>query len=185
MDAKQVTDMFVEAGWITADQAHAFIQETTTTEKPIEQVMVEQGIVTEEQFFQLIADSLGTEVVDLSTFDGASHTLQLVPAGLARLHGALPIGFSENTIYIALIDPLNSQVAEDLRFALGREIHLVVAPPARVRAMILEYYGAEVSSMEEVLAQLGDNTEVTLAESGADEFNAQLATQEALSLIHI
>lgn len=179
MDAKQVTDMFLEAGWITAEQAHAFIQESVTTEKPIEQVMVDQGIVAEDQFFQLIAESLGTETVDLSTFDGASHILQLIPAGLARLHGALPVGFSENTIYVALVDPLNTQVAEDLRFALGREIHMVVASPAKVRAMITEYYGAEVSSMEEVLAQLGDNTEVTLAEGGADEFNAQLAAQEA------
>ncbi len=179
MDAKQVTDMFVEAGWITADQGHAFVQETTTTEKPIEQVIVEQGIVSEEQFFQLIADSLGTEVVDLSTFAGESHILHLIPGGLARLHGALPVNFSENTISVALVDPLNTQIAEDLRFALGREIHLVVAPPAQVRALISEYYGAEVSSMEEILAQLGDNTEVTLAEGSADEFNAQLVAQEA------
>lgn len=179
MDAKQVTDMFLEAGWITAEQAHAFIQEAVTTEKPIEQVMVDQGIVSEEQFYHLIAESLGTETVDLSTFDGASHILQLIPAGLARLHGALPIAFSENTIYVALSDPLNTQIAEDLRFALGREIHMVVASPSKVRAMITEYYGAEVSSMEDVLKQLGDNTEVTLAEGGADDFNAQLAAQEA------
>jgi len=179
MDAKQVTDIFVEAGWLTAEQAHAYVQEVVTTDKQIEEVMVDSGLLSEEQFYQLIADSLGSEVVDLSKFEGASDTIHLIPAGLARLHGAMPIGFAENTIYVALIDPLNTQAAEDLRFALGREIHLMVAPPARVRGMIEEFYGAEVSSMEEMMAQLGDSAELTMRDDSEGEFNSQLAAQEA------
>jgi len=179
MDSKQITDIFVEAGWMTADQANAFIQESATSEKAIEHVIIESGLISEQQFFQVIAESIGTESVDLDTFDGASHILHLIPAGLARLHGALPVGASDNTIYVALTDPFNSQAAEDLRFALGREIHPVVAPSSKVRALIEEYYGSEVSSMEDVLAQLGNNTEVTLAAEGEAEFNAQLVAQEA------
>ncbi|HEY5705855.1 MAG TPA: GspE/PulE family protein [Terrimicrobiaceae bacterium] len=179
MDSKQVAEMFAQAGWISPDQGHAFAQEAATTGKPIENVMVDHGIVTEEQFFALIAESLGTEVVDLNAFDGAPHTLHLVPGGLARLHGALPVGHSENTIYVALVDPLNPQVAEDLRFALGREIEVVVAPSSKVRELISQYYGAEASTMEDVLAQLGENTEVTLDDVGEDQFNAQVAAQEA------
>ena len=180
MDPKQVAEMFVQAGWISSDQGHAFAQEAATTGKPIENVVVDHGIVTEDQFFALIADSLGTKVIDLNMFDGASHTLHLVPGGLARLHGALPVGHSENTIYVALVDPLNPQIAEDLRFALGREIEVVVAPSSKVRDLILQYHGAEASTMEDVLAQLGENTEVTLDEEvGEDQFNAQVAAQEA------
>jgi len=179
MDAKQVTDIFVEAGWVTEEQAHAFVQEVVTTDKPIEGVIVDSGLMTEEQFYHLIAESLGSEVVDLSNFDGASETVHLIPAGLARLHGAMPIGAAENTIYVSLIDPLNTQAAEDLRFALGREIHLMVAPPAKVRAMIEEYYGAEVSSMEDMLNQIGDSAELTMRDDSENEFNSALAAQEA------
>lgn len=179
MDAKQVTDIFVEAGWVTEEQAHAFVQEVVTTDKPIEGVIVDSGLMTEEQFYHLIAESLGSEVVDLSNFDGASETVHLIPAGLARLHGAMPIGAAENTIYVSLIDPLNTQAAEDLRFALGREIHLMVAPPAKVRAMIEEYYGAEVSSMEDMLNQIGDTAELTMRDDSENEFNSALAAQEA------
>jgi type IV pilus assembly protein PilB len=178
MDAKQVTDIFVDAGWITTEQAHHFIQEAVANEKPIEQVMVESGHMNSDQLYHLIAESLGTEVVNLDVFDGASQTLHLIPAGLARLHGALPVGAAENTIYVALIDPLNAQIPEDLRFALGREIHVMVAPPDQVSRLIREYYGAEVSSMDEILSQLGDNAEVTLDE-GVEEFNAQAVAAEA------
>lgn len=178
MDAKQVTDIFVDAGWITADQAHQFIQESVTGEMPIEQVMVDGGHFTEGQFYQLVAESLGTEVVDLDIFDGNSQTLHLIPAGLARLHGALPVGAAENTIYVTLSDPLNTQIPEDLRFALGREIHVMIAPPVKVRKLITEYYGSEVTSMDDIINQLGENTEVTLDE-GPDAFNAQAVAAEA------
>jgi type IV pilus assembly protein PilB len=178
MDAKQVTDIFLDAGWITAEQAHYYIQESVTGEKPIEQVMVEGGQMTEAQFYSLIAESLGTEVVDLDVFDGNSQTLQLIPGGLARLHGAFPVGAAENTIYVTLIDPLNAQIPEDLRFTLGRDIHVMIAPPTKVRALINEYYGTEATSIIDIMKQVGDNPEVTIDE-GADAFNAQNAAAEA------
>ncbi len=179
MDAKQVTDIFVEAGYLSPETAHSFVQEVATTDRPIETVMIESGLITEAQFYQVIADSLGTEVADLVHFDGASEILHLIPGGLARLHGAMPIGASQNTIYIVLVDPMNAQAVEDLRFALGREIHLMVAPPSKVRAMIDEYYGSEATSLDDVLSQLGDSAELTLREGNEEEFNAQAAAQEA------
>jgi type IV pilus assembly protein PilB len=68
---------------------------------------------------------------------------------------------------------------EELRFALGRDIHLMVAPPSKVRAMIDEYYGSEATSLDDVLSQLGDSAELTLREGNEEEFNAQAAAQEA------
>jgi len=173
MDSKQVTDIFVDAGWLTTEQAQTMMEETFTTEKPIERVFVENSVVSEELFCQVIADAIGTEVADLAAFEPTEQVLRLIPGGLVRLHGALPIGASENTIYVILIDPLNSQAAEDLRFALGREIHPMVAYPPRVRDMIQEHYPAN-DSLDGILAP----TEVTLDEGG-DAFNVQAVAQEA------
>ncbi len=179
MDAKQVTDIFLELGWLTPEVAQACIKETQTTEKAIEKVLVDSGVLTIEQFCQGLAESLGTDAADLNVFGATSDILHLIPAGLARLHGALPVGASGNTIYVCFIDPFDSQAAEDLRFALNREIQPMIGWPESVRNIIREHYGSEVTSMEDVLRQLSDNTEVTLAEGGEDEFNAQLAAQEA------
>jgi type IV pilus assembly protein PilB len=179
MDANQVTDIFLELGWLTPEVAQACVKESQTTEKPIEKVLVDSGVLTIEQFCQGLAESLGTDAADLNVFGATSDIIQLIPAGLARLHGALPVGASGNTIYVCFIDPFDSQAAEDLRFALNREIQPMIGWPESVRNIIREHYGSEVTSMEDVLRQLSDNTEVTLAEGGEDEFNAQMAAQEA------
>lgn len=179
MDAKQVTDLFVDLGWLSREAAHACLQESITTEKAIEKVLVENGLLTIEQFNQGIAETLGTDAADLNAFGASPEVLHLIPAGLARLHMALPVGASGNTIYVCFADPFDSQAAEDLRFALNREIQPMVGWPETVRNIIREHYGSEVSSLEEVMAQLSDGTEVTLAEGGEDEFNAQAVAQEA------
>jgi type IV pilus assembly protein PilB len=179
MDAKQVTDLFVDLGWLTREGAHICLQECIDTEKPIEKVLVDNGLLTIEQFNQGIAESLGTDAADLNAFSASPDVLHLIPAGLARLHAALPVGASGNTIYVCFADPFDTQAAEDLRFALNREIQPMVGWPETVRNLIREHYGSEVTSLDEVLAQLSEGTQVTLDEAGEEEFNAQAAAQEA------
>ena len=65
---------------------------------------------------------------------------------------------------VALVDPLDMRAAEDLRFALGKDIQVVVAPTEQIEDRIKRYYGTETSSMEEILKQLGEAGELmTLA----------------------
>ena len=65
-----------------------------------------------------------------------------------------------NGITVALVDPLDLRAAEDLRFALGKDIHVVVAPPDQIEERIKRYYGSDTSSMEEILQQLGEAGEL-------------------------
>jgi len=164
MSPKSVTDIFLENSLIDHDTADKIVQHCEVSERPVDEVMAEMGIADEDAFYQVIADSLGAVRYDLSDFAPASDVLHLIPAGMARLHDALPISAHGKTIQVALVDPLNAQTIEDLRFALGREIELIVAPPRQVENLIHNQYGSEDSSMEEVLAQLGADAEVELAE---------------------
>jgi len=178
MDARQVIDIFVERGLIAAEQAEAYVQHSISEEKAIEDVLVEQQVVDADGFSQVIADYIGAEAYDLADFSPDSSVLSLIPSALARLHGALPVMASGNTIFVALTDPLNPQTVEDLRFSLGREMQILVAFPPRVRALVAEHYGAEATNIDDILAQLGSGNELTLDE-GEDSFNLQAVAAEA------
>ena len=122
MDSRQVTDIFVEKGYLTPEQAEAFIQAAEADSKPIEEVFIESQLVDESGFEIVLAEAIGAEAHSLSEFTADASTLSLIPSGLARLHGVLPVGAAGNTIFVALADPLNSHPLEDIRFALGRII---------------------------------------------------------------
>jgi type IV pilus assembly protein PilB len=180
MNTAQVLDILKDAALIGSTEAEDVARECSETGHPVEEVAINLGYVAEEALYQAIADSIGAERYDLSEFVPPAETLALVPGGLSRLHGALPIGASENTIFVALTDPLNGQAVEDLRFALGREIQPCVGQTiARIQQLIDSSYGTEDTSMDEILAQLGD-TKLELAEGGfEDAFNPQAAAAEA------
>ena len=177
MDAKQVVEIFVEQGLITEDDGANLLLQASNSESPIEQILVDNGIVSERGFEKAIADSIGAESFDLSEFEPDPETLQLIPSGLGRLHGVIPISASGNTIFVAHTDPLNSRSIEDLRFALGREIVAVVSFPPTVRALIRTHFGSEEASISEILESIGG--EVTVNEGPDEQINDQAVLAEA------
>jgi type IV pilus assembly protein PilB len=160
MNDKQVAELFIEQHVLQPSQAEDVLNEAQLNGKTIAQTMIDSGFVDEHGFYQTIANALGSEYVDLADKEIAAPVLKLIPSGLARLHRALPIGISGNTLRVALVDPLDLRAAEDLRFALGKDVDVVIAPTEQIENRIKEYYGADTSSMEDVLKQLGETGEM-------------------------
>jgi type IV pilus assembly protein PilB len=168
MNAQQIADIFVEQRVLQPSQVEDVLQEAQLNGKEIEQALIDSGFVDYRGFYQVIADALGTDFVELTENEIPPEILRLIPAGLARLHRALPVAMSDHTLSVALADPLNLRAAEDLRFALGKDVHVVVAPAEEVEERIKRYYGSDSSSMEDILKQLGETGEL-LALRGTDE----------------
>jgi len=179
MNAQQVLELFVEQGIIDEAQKEDIAGEVVQSGKSLVEVMVDYQICTEEQFYQTLASALGVDFLDLGEFEPPMETLRLMPAGLALLHRAFPLGLEGNTVHVALVDPLNPQTAEDLRFAIGREVQVVVAPTSQLENLLKKHYGSDAGSMDDILSQLGSGeVEIT----GPDgQLNAKQLEAEANS----
>jgi type IV pilus assembly protein PilB len=169
MNNKQVAEFFVEQNVLQPSQVEDVLSEAELNGKSIEQAMVDGGFVDELGFYQTIANGLGLDFIDLAERAIAPETLRFIPSGLARLHGALPVEMSGNALRVALTDPLDHRAAEDLRFALGKDIHVVVSPPDQIEDLIRQHYGTDTTSMEEVLKQLGEVGELLQLREGEGE----------------
>jgi type IV pilus assembly protein PilB len=179
---KQVAELFIEQNVLQPSQADDVLNEVTMNGKSIAQAMVDSGFVDESGFYATIASALGADFVDLTEREIPPGVLKLIPSGLARLHRALPIELTRNTLRVALADPLDLRAAEDLRFALGKDIDVVVAPIEQIEHRIREYYGTETASMEEILKQLGEAGEL-LQVRGDDSTAAVEAEANATPII--
>ena len=155
MDNQQIIELFQSRGLIDQALAQDILAEIGHSGKEIAEILADfQVIQSRDDIWPVVASELHTSMVDLRNWTPPEALLALVPAGTARLHGALPVNFDETGLYVALVDPLNPQTPEDLRFALGREIHVVVAPDYLVESKINECYGGEGKAMEDILSQL-------------------------------
>ena len=176
MDSRNVIDIFVNRGMIDNSLGEDMLLEIDASGKDIGEILADFDVVgTKDDIWPIIAQELGSELVDLTDFTPPEELLAVVPAAMARLHGALPINFDAEGITVALLDPVNPQIAEDLRFALGKEIKVVIAPHHVIEQKINDAYGGganEGSAMTELLGEL---------ESGSGELSEQELAEEANS----
>ncbi|MFP6897295.1 MAG: GspE/PulE family protein [Roseibacillus sp.] len=176
MDSRNVIDIFVNRGLIDNSLGDDMLLEIDASGKDIGEILADFDVVgTKDDIWPIIAQELGSELVDLTDFTPPEELLAVVPAAMARLHGALPINFDAEGITVALLDPVDPQIAEDLRFALGKEIKVVIAPHHVIEQKINEAYGGganEGSAMAELLGEL---------ESGSGELSEQELAEEANS----
>src|ERR1700730_9057836 len=166
MNSQQVLDLFVDQNVLQKTQADDVLTEAQQNGKTIVQAMVDGGFMDESGFYHTVAEGIGAEFIDLNDREIGPEVVKIVPAGLARLHRALPVELVDGTLRIALEDPLEPRTAEDLRFALGRDIEVVVAPVEQIEDRIRIFYGTDTSSMEEVLKQLGEVGELMQLREG-------------------
>lgn len=156
MQAQTVVDMLKNRGLINSSQADDILHDVQTAGKSIQEIVVEYGLFrSQDEFWSAVADEIGAEYFDLSVFEPAPGLLLQVPAGMARLYGAFPVQITPEGLHVALMDPLNPQAVEDLRFGLGMNIIPVVAREEQVQSLLDQHYGTGIESIEDILTQLG------------------------------
>jgi type IV pilus assembly protein PilB len=154
MNPEMLLAFLRDNGIIDELQSSDLRDEQSRSGKPIEEVVSNSGVIRLADLYTLIAQALGTEVVEVSTMEFPPDLLSLVPPQTARIQGALPLDFDENVLRIAVANPLDPNVVDNLRFATQKDIMIYVAPASQIYTMIERFYGSEISDMEEVLAGL-------------------------------
>jgi type IV pilus assembly protein PilB len=143
------------------DQAQMteMLEEQVRTGKPIEEVVTNSGAISMPEVYEMIAQALGSEVVDVTTMEFPAELLSMVPPQTARTQGVLPLDFDGQVLRVAVVNPLDPHVTDNLRFAIQKDVAIYVAPGAAIQALIEKFYGVEVSDMDDMLATLAGETQ--------------------------
>src|ERR1700712_137370 len=92
IQAEAVVDMLKNRGLLNESQADDFLGEAHSSGKTLMELTVDYGIFhVQDEFWAAVAEEIGAEYYDLSTFEPATELLQEIPAGMARLCGAFPV----------------------------------------------------------------------------------------------
>lgn len=172
MDTDVTLEVFINNGLIDKALARDVKEEMSNSGKEIWETLVDFGVIGgPEDFWSIIATEVGAQFISLDGFEPPQEVLDMIPAGQARMHGALPIEYREGDgLYVCLEDPLNPQTIDDLRIATGQDIYLYVAADYEVRARISEYYGGAEAAMGDLMNELGGMN--VGSQDGAEEANA-------------
>jgi type IV pilus assembly protein PilB len=154
---EQLGVVLVKSGIITIDQLGQALGRAKERGVNLARVLIEDKLLTEEQFVGTLAEQLGLEFVDLATYPVDPAAAALVSENLARRYLAMPIGWWEGRLIVAMADPSNVFAIDDIRALTGAEVRQVVVTAEAVTAAINKYYRKD-SEAEHVSAEAAANS---------------------------
>jgi type IV pilus assembly protein PilB len=170
-----------EQGLIDDLQYEDVVAEHQRNATPIIQVLQDTGVMKLHDILQVMADTLGTEVVPLKDREISPELLAMVPANVAQMYRCVPIAWNGDILQVALANPLDPARADEIHFAVKRDIQIVVADPAEIDRTIDRLYGqGESESFSAILKELGSDAEIAreVGQAGGDAKAAEALANE-------
>lgn len=151
-----------ERGYLDDLQVEEIMQEHLRSGKPALQVVQDYGLLDLDTLLQAVADHLGTMVVSIDPATIPAEAIAAMPAESARMYQCVPVALYDDALQVALVDPLNPQLVDELGFTVKHPVQLVVADPAAVvKAVEKLYPAAPTGGYSDLLQELGQKMDLS------------------------
>jgi len=137
---QSLKDILIAEQVCTAEQLVEVEEEHSRSGKSFQEVIVDFDLITETELLNVIAQNLGTDVVDLSMIELPHNIVEMIDPHTARMNNVVPVNYDGFTLTLASANPLNYQAADELRFILNMDVHIVVASSGQVLGALEKYY---------------------------------------------
>src|SRR5450759_4671208 len=136
---ERVLDTLVTAGLLTIEQLTA-VRQAAADGTPVGRILLDRGLVTPADVGTALEDELGVPRVDLSSYAPDDEALALVPGHVAKAHRMLPLFAIDQTLTVAVGDPMDVLSLDAVGAELGLEIAHVLSDAASLVGAIAQYY---------------------------------------------
>jgi type IV pilus assembly protein PilB len=189
--SERLGDLLVREGLITREQLEKALQEQKQNGTRVGYNLVKLGFVHETELTKMLARQFKMPAVDLSRFEVDPKIVKLVPGDIAIKHLVLPLKRDGRTLTVAMADPTNLAVLEDLKFITRYDIFPVIGGEFTLKTQIEKLYEnaaeAQVNDLLSVMDDLEGDVEVvedSEEEASAAAVSAQMEDAPVVKLIN-
>ncbi len=172
---KRLGEMLLEAGVIDETQLQAALGHQRKWGGKLGQALQDLRLATEPQVVSALSRKFGYGTVDVAALARTPQlesALKLVPRELAMRQTLLPIASDANSITVAMADPSNIAVVDELSFRTGRRIKIVLAGDREIAGAVRKFYFAEEEPIPVAAISLEEISGESLLETTSDPFAA-------------
>jgi type II secretion system protein E len=138
--ADPLAEVLVAASVISREELEAATAARNHGDERLDETLARLGLAREQDIYSAVSRHLGLEYVPNISRDIEASLLSQVPSEFAMRHQVLPLREEDHTLVVAMADPFDVTVLDDLHLLTGREVRAVVAIPRQVSQIIEECY---------------------------------------------
>ncbi len=154
MQSRQLGELLVEQGVISPLQLDEALQRQRLTGDMLGRVLVTMGHCEEQDIIEALGVQAGMERVDLNKLKISDEVIRKLSADVARFYNVIPIREIDGELVVAMADPLNLQILDDIEQIVGQKVRGAVSNEQDVNAAWKNNYSFETDSIHEMLDDL-------------------------------
>jgi type IV pilus assembly protein PilB len=179
---ERIGDLLIREGLITKEQLEKALQEQKQNGTRVGYNLVKLGFIQELELTKTLARQYKMPAVDLAGRELDPKIAKMIPNDLAIKNLVVPVKREGRTLYVAMADPTNLGVLEDLKFITRCDIAPVIAGEYSLRQIIEKIYGQseeqQMSSLMDTINELDAGDDVEVVEETEEEVSAAALTAQ-------
>lgn len=142
-EVKKLGDMLKEAGLIDEFQLQSALSYQSNWGGKLGAILIELHLIEETELARVIAEKLRTPYINLFEPEVSEKVIKLITPELAKKYHVVPVKKEGGALVLAMLDPLDIEAMDEIRFITGLTIRPSLALESEIRDAILKYYDRE------------------------------------------
>ena len=162
-DTRPLGRILVSKGMLSEAQVEQALARQKASGGKLGEACVSLGFITEDELLDVLEMQLGVPRVRLESYLIEPEAVSLVPLPVARRHGVIPIFRIDQTLTVAMADPLNVYAIDEMNQITGLDIDPALSSRREIEDALRRHHGAG-NTIQEMVAEI-DRTQSAPAEA--------------------
>lgn len=177
--AKKVRTILEKAGKVEPEVGDELVAESHSEKRPLTELVVKKGLVSERELLCLIAQSANIPPIDLGKIKVEPEVLEAVPIDLAKQYQIFPIDRIGSILTLAVANPFDVLKLDDIRIITGCQLRPVLTTQEALEKIIPEAYKSDAETVGDILESFeGGDLELTEASDEDDTMDLSAISDE-------
>lgn len=151
MSSKLIGEILLEKKIITSEQLNEAIKEQKRTGEYMGSLLIRMGHIAEKELLGVLSEQFGIPYQSIKGLTIDDQIISSVPAKYAWHYKFMPLKIKGNQLTIAISNPLDMWLVEDIKIHLGYDVEIVLASEHEIREGLRKYYGVGAETVEKIL----------------------------------
>ena len=154
-ESSLIGQILIQKGLITIDALERALAEQEHSQERLGDILIRLGLIEEEIIYRILSEQSGIEYVKIKDVRIEPTAIERIPAKFACHYELIPIEIKDNTVTVAMADPLDIHTIDDIRLLLKEDIKAVLASRREILDAIKKYYGVGAETIEKMAPETG------------------------------
>src|SRR3989338_622610 len=150
---KKLGEILIEEGCLNQSQLIQALEEQKLTGEKLGEILIKKGWISQEEFDHCLTAQRGIACFDLSNYIIEPSIIKLVAEDFARKYKLIPVFLVENTLTVAMSDPSNVFIIDELQRITKFIVEPVLSQELDIKKAIDQYYGG-AGTLQEIIATI-------------------------------